>query len=314
MVAAESDGNGVGVNCNGRQSAQAVMTSEPRLRRRWWLEQMTAAFVIGRSLACSLVIEEKSIARRHCFINKSNGQYFISHNGTGNETYVNCVQIPNNQNDYQVLNHGDVISFADGSGSYKYLYRFVLQTNTDKKLKRNNEVYGEEYESSKSQSYVDNIHKLTNNELTKKNLDYQNTLKIQQDQISKIEETINEKVYSVLESDFQCSICNELMVKACTINCSHTFCEICLNTWFKNSQVCPLCRTLVQTKALCLSLDNFITNICNLLGNAIKEHREKVQQEKLTVNVPRVEYTSQTARRGGRRRGTTQRRNTQPAQ
>ncbi|XP_050533332.1 proliferation marker protein Ki-67-like isoform X2 [Daktulosphaira vitifoliae] len=92
-------------------------------------------FVIGRSLACSLVIEDKSISRRHCFINKSNGQYLISHNGTGNETYVNCVQIPNNQNDYQVLNHGDVISFADGSGSYKYLYRFVLQTNTDEIMK-----------------------------------------------------------------------------------------------------------------------------------------------------------------------------------
>ncbi|XP_050533334.1 E3 ubiquitin-protein ligase RNF8-like [Daktulosphaira vitifoliae] len=103
------------------------------------------------------------------------------------------------------------------------------------------------------------------------------------------------------------------MVKACAINCSHTFCEICLNTWLKKSKVCPLCRTLVQTKTLCLSLDNFITNICNLLGNAIKEHREKVQQEKLTVNVTRVKYALPTARRGGRRRGITQRRNTQPA-
>ncbi|XP_050531953.1 E3 ubiquitin-protein ligase RNF8-like [Daktulosphaira vitifoliae] len=95
------------------------------------------------------------------------------------------------------------------------------------------------------------------------------------------------------------------MVKACTINCSHTFCEIYLNTWLRESNVCPLCRTLVQTKTLCLSMDNFITNICNLLGNAIKEHREKAQ-EKLTVNVPRV---PQTAWRGRRRRGITQRRN-----
>ncbi|XP_050535169.1 E3 ubiquitin-protein ligase RNF8-like [Daktulosphaira vitifoliae] len=207
------------------------------------------------------------------------------------------------------------------------------------KLRRNNEVYGEENESSDSQSDVDNIlesekasikrflnakfdkfneiinqaskkveklkktvlkHKLANNELTRKNLDYENTLKIQQDQISKIEETIKEKVYSVLESDFQCSICNELMVKACTINCSHTFCEICLNTWLRESNECPLCRTSVQTKTLCLSMDNFITNICNLLGNAIQEHREKIQQEKLAVYVPRV---PQMARRGRRRRG-----------
>ncbi|XP_050538428.1 E3 ubiquitin-protein ligase CHFR-like [Daktulosphaira vitifoliae] len=329
-----------------------------------------AEFVIGRSLACSLVIEEKAISRRHCFINKCNGQYVISDNGTGNGTYINCVQIPNNQNDYQVLNHGDVISFADGSGNYKYLYRFVFQTYADKKLKRNNELYDKENESSKTQSQilnknlamknvltkiqsdVDNLkiekallkhcitaklyefneiinqaskavkklneevlkHKLTINELTKKNLDYQSTLKIQQDQGSIIEETIKEKVYSVLENDFQCPICNELMVKACAINCSHTFCEICLNTWLKKSKVCPVCRTSVQTKTLCLSLDNFITNICDLLGNAIKEQREKVQQERLTVNVPQVDQAppAPTARRGGRGRGRTQRRNTQP--
>ncbi|XP_050547925.1 uncharacterized protein LOC126909533, partial [Daktulosphaira vitifoliae] len=119
-------------------------------------------------------------------------------------------------------------------------------------IRRNNEVSSEENESSESQSDVDDIlksekasikrfinakfdkfneiinqaskkvkklkktvlkHKLANYELTRKNLDYENTLKIQQDQISKIEETFKEKVYSVLESEFQCPICNELMVK-----------------------------------------------------------------------------------------------------
>ncbi|XP_050547329.1 E3 ubiquitin-protein ligase RNF8-like isoform X2 [Daktulosphaira vitifoliae] len=134
-------------------------------------------------------------------------------------------------------------------------------------------------------------HKLANYELTKKNLDYQNTLKIQQDQISKIEETIKDKVYRVLESDFLCPICNELMVKACTINCSHTFCEVCLNTCFAKRPVCPICLTLVRTKTLCLALDNFITNMCNLLGNEIKEHREKVQQEKgLSFKIILVDY------------------------
>ncbi|XP_050533738.1 E3 ubiquitin-protein ligase rnf8-A-like [Daktulosphaira vitifoliae] len=205
-------------------------------------------------------------------------------------------------------------------------------------IRRNNEVSSEENESSESQSDVDDIlkseqasmkrflnakfdqfneiinqaskkikklkktvlkHKLANHELTRKNLDYENTLKIQQDQISKIEETIKKKVYSVLESDLQCSICNELMVKACTINCSHTFCEICLNTWLRENNVCPLCRTSVQTETLCLSMDNFITNICNVLGNEIKEHRENIQQERLAVNVRRA---PQMARRGRRRR------------
>ncbi|XP_050535029.1 E3 ubiquitin-protein ligase RNF8-like [Daktulosphaira vitifoliae] len=199
----------------------------------------------------------------------------------------------------------------------------VLGISTGReKLRRNNEVSSEENESSESQSDVDDIlkseiasikrflnakfdkfneiinqaskkvkklkktvlkHKLANDELTKKNLDYQNTLKAQQDQISKIEETFKEKVYSVLESEFQCPICNELMVKACTINCSHTFCEVCLNTWLRGNNVCPLCRTSVETKTLCLALDNFINNICDHLGNAIKEHREKVQQENGTA-------------------------------
>ncbi|XP_050547512.1 E3 ubiquitin-protein ligase RNF8-like isoform X1 [Daktulosphaira vitifoliae] len=153
-------------------------------------------------------------------------------------------------------------------------------------------------------------HKLANNELAKKNLDYENTLKIQQakshdilNQISKIEETIKAKVYSVLESDLLCPICNELMVKACTTNCNHTFCEVCLDTHVSKRPLCPICLTCVRTKTLCLALDNFITNICNLLGNEIKEHREKVQQEKLTVNVPRLKYPLQVARRGGIRGG-----------
>ncbi|XP_050544059.1 E3 ubiquitin-protein ligase RNF8-like [Daktulosphaira vitifoliae] len=171
------------------------------------------------------------------------------------------------------------------------------------KLDKFNKIINQESKKVKKLKKTVLKHKLVNNELTKQNLDYQHTLKIQQDQISKIEETIKEKVNSVLESDFQCSICNELMVKACTINCSHTFCEICLNTWLRESNVCPLCRTSVQTTTLCLSMDNFITNICNLLGNAIKEHREKVQQEKLTVNVSRVEYPQRMARRGRRRLG-----------
>ncbi|KAH9632334.1 hypothetical protein HF086_010259 [Spodoptera exigua] len=46
----------------------------------------------------------------------------------------------------------------------------------------------------------------------------------------------------LMESELQCSICNELFVEATTLNCSHTFCKYCISVWKKKKRDCPICR------------------------------------------------------------------------
>ncbi|XP_029348132.1 E3 ubiquitin-protein ligase RNF8-like [Acyrthosiphon pisum] len=92
-------------------------------------------------------------------------------------------------------------------------------------------------------------------------------------------ETLKTQINKLLENDFQCVICNELVYRPSTTNCAHTFCEGCLNSWLDRSNQCPICRSLVISTTYSFSLDNYITNLCNLLGGTIKEQRLTLQSE-----------------------------------
>lgn len=117
-------------------------------------------------------------------------------------------------------------------------------------------------------------------------------------------EIFKNQINRLLENDFQCSICNEVMlrvqtyylftnviiiklcfsfnfffIKASTANCNHTFCESCLNKWLSKSKLCPVCRSIVHNTTYCLALDNYITNLCDILGGTIKEQRTALQRE-----------------------------------
>ena len=63
----------------------------------------------------------------------------------------------------------------------------------------------------------------------------------------------------LLETEFKCSICLEMIVKATLAvskdvkdgiarSCGHTFCEDCIETSMKTSSKCPLCQSkIIQT-------------------------------------------------------------------
>ncbi|XP_026812546.1 E3 ubiquitin-protein ligase RNF8-like isoform X1 [Rhopalosiphum maidis] len=120
-------------------------------------------------------------------------------------------------------------------------------------------------------------------------------------------EIFKTQIIKLLENDFQCSICNEVMFRASTASCNHTFCESCLKKWLSKSPYCPVCRGVVQTITYCLILDTYITNLCDILGGTIKEQRVTLQHE-------RNGYPPQVAKRGRRRANpsTTRTRREQP--
>lgn len=67
--------------------------------------------------------------------------------------------------------------------------------------------------------------------------------------------------------------------KVTSANCSHSFCETCIKTWLSKNQNCPVCRSPVLTTVRCLTLDNYITNICNVIGGTAKEQRNNLLRE-----------------------------------
>jgi uncharacterized protein YbaR (Trm112 family) len=63
-----------------------------------------------------------------------------------------------------------------------------------------------------------------------------------------IEEEINHDIVFTNDSFIDmltCPICQNVLNHATRINCSHTFCLTCINTWIKTKVVCPICRTKI---------------------------------------------------------------------
>lgn len=48
------------------------------------------------------------------------------------------------------------------------------------------------------------------------------------------------------------------------LNCSHTFCQWCIDTWLTVNEECPICREGVMTKTYCLDLDYYIKKMIEL--------------------------------------------------
>ncbi|XP_049939871.1 E3 ubiquitin-protein ligase rnf8-like isoform X3 [Schistocerca serialis cubense] len=84
----------------------------------------------------------------------------------------------------------------------------------------------------------------------------------------------------LMETELQCSICNELFVAATTLTCNHTFCKFCISEWKKKKKDCPVCRKPISAEFRSLSLDNFINKMVENLSDDMKKRRQELKDER----------------------------------
>ena len=75
-------------------------------------------------------------------------------------------------------------------------------------------------------------------------------------EIERLKEYQN-KVEAV-QKELLCGICYEMCVDAISLNCTHIFCEECINTWKRLKQECPACRSDTVHESRARILDNII--------------------------------------------------------
>jgi len=91
--------------------------------------------------------------------------------------------------------------------------------------------------------------------------------------------------------ELTCSICQELVVSAMTLGCSHSFCELCITTWLSQKMICPVCRVVPRTQAIrALHMDSLVEKLVNKLEGQDKQaymtrKLEKEQFDKLKKGI-----------------------------
>ena len=87
-----------------------------------------------------------------------------------------------------------------------------------------------------------------------------------------------------MEEEFTCCICQELFIRAHTLTCAHSFCELCIKEWMKTKMECPICRKKFSSQPVhSLALDNAITKIVDKLGPDRKAVREALVATRLCL-------------------------------
>ena len=91
---------------------------------------------------------------------------------------------------------------------------------------------------------------------------------------------LQERVQSLIEENFTCSVCPEVVIRPAAGNCAHIFCSFCIETWIVRNAVCPLCMRQTLATSRITSLENFLTSAYTILPEAVKIQRRAALQER----------------------------------
>lgn len=89
------------------------------------------------------------------------------------------------------------------------------------------------------------------------------------------------EMFSSMQEEFLCVICQELFVKAHNLSCSHSYCEKCITDWMKTNKHCPMCRKTVEGKPVpSIAMDNAITKLVECLSEEAQKERAELLKER----------------------------------
>ncbi|XP_050538435.1 uncharacterized protein LOC126903903 isoform X2 [Daktulosphaira vitifoliae] len=142
-----------------------------------------------------------------------------------------------------------------------------------------NKDSGETREGTPDSMLVEAVKKLNESENEVRTLRQQLRNKDDGDNFSWIEHQLEQAI----ESDLQCNICYEIFIKPTVLNCSHTFCHECIESWTRRVNHCPTCRVYVRSKSHCLTLDSFLDKISDHLPEEVKQRRETLKVERSNI-------------------------------
>ncbi|XP_045167081.2 E3 ubiquitin-protein ligase RNF8-like isoform X2 [Mercenaria mercenaria] len=134
-----------------------------------------------------------------------------------------------------------------------------------------------------------------------------------EEEVLRAKEDVLSNFAELMETELQCSICNELFVRATSLNCSHAFCSLCINQWMKVKKECPQCRAAITTHMHSVVLDSYIEKMVEQFSKEMKTRRQELVVERKKeeaafneANKPKPAPAPARGRgRGGRGRGRT---------
>ncbi|KAM4040723.1 E3 ubiquitin-protein ligase RNF8 isoform 2-T2 [Anomaloglossus baeobatrachus] len=97
-------------------------------------------------------------------------------------------------------------------------------------------------------------------------------------------------VNDVLDNELQCIICSEPFIEAVTLNCAHSFCAYCIQSWRSRKEECPICRQQITSQTRSLVLDNCISRMVDKLSPEMKDHRLALLLERKGERSRRVQH------------------------
>ncbi|KAJ1981514.1 E3 ubiquitin ligase [Dimargaris xerosporica] len=130
-----------------------------------------------------------------------------------------------------------------------------------------------------------------------------NTLYLLRHQIRQASE-LRKKLISLRKSftdTTTCAICTELLSEPHTLECGHSFCQDCLQTWFETKKECPTCREQIfrrPTPAFSLAHQTELVSALNVLGLPPDEDDLMPDLDRLFGDVAQTRHLEQLVVRG----------------
>ena len=102
------------------------------------------------------------------------------------------------------------------------------------------------------------------------------------------------KQMSSLKDEVKCAVCYDFFFDACTLKCSHSFCQPCIEEWLHKKHECPVCRSAVESKP---NRSNQLDNMVQLVMDDTERRAYEVRKRKHKGKMERQHFALESLRK-----------------